>query len=73
MEYLLPRNTQFFIHILYGKESMLAPVQQAEREKIMDVLRGFALLGIFIANLHILSLYSARFKTGPFIIRTTIQ
>lgn len=52
---------------------MLAPVQQAEREKIMDVLRGFALLGIFIANLHILSLYSARFKTGPFIIRTTIQ
>lgn len=33
-----------------------APVQPAEREKIMDILRGFALLGIFIANLSFLSL-----------------
>jgi len=29
----------------------LAPVQTNEREKFMDVLRGFAILGIFIANL----------------------
>jgi uncharacterized protein len=29
----------------------LAPVQSAERETFMDVLRGFAILGIFIANL----------------------
>lgn len=31
--------------------SELAPVRQAERETFMDVLRGFAILGIFIANL----------------------
>ncbi|MGC4101136.1 DUF418 domain-containing protein [Ferruginibacter sp.] len=29
----------------------LAPVQSSEREIFMDVLRGFAVLGIFIANL----------------------
>jgi uncharacterized protein len=29
----------------------LAPVQTGERETFMDVLRGFAILGIFIANL----------------------
>ena len=29
----------------------LAPVQTSEREIFMDVLRGFAILGIFIANL----------------------
>src|SRR5689334_3664781 len=30
---------------------MLTPVQAKEREIFMDVLRGFAILGIFIANL----------------------
>ncbi|MBL0274462.1 MAG: hypothetical protein IPQ06_15760 [Chitinophagaceae bacterium] len=29
----------------------LNPVQANERETFMDVLRGFAILGIFIANL----------------------
>ena len=29
----------------------LSPVKAAEREIFMDVLRGFAILGIFIANL----------------------
>ena len=29
---------------------LLAPVQTKEREIFMDVLRGFAILGIFIAN-----------------------
>ena len=29
----------------------LSPVKTAEREIFMDVLRGFAILGIFIANL----------------------
>ena len=29
----------------------LAPVQTNEREIFMDVLSGFAILGIFIANL----------------------
>ena len=29
----------------------LTPVQTNEREIFMDVLRGFAILGIFIANL----------------------
>ncbi|MFI5133865.1 MAG: DUF418 domain-containing protein, partial [Chitinophagales bacterium] len=29
----------------------LTPVQNSEREAFMDVLRGFAILGIFIANL----------------------
>lgn len=35
----------------------LAPVQQKDREIFMDVLRGFAILGIFIANLHSFSWY----------------
>lgn len=30
----------------------LAPVQTKEREIFMDVIRGFAILGIFIANLN---------------------
>lgn len=36
----------------------LAPVQAREREIFMDVLRGFAILGIFIANLLSFSFYS---------------
>ena len=31
--------------------NLLSPVQAKERETFMDVLRGFAILGIFIANL----------------------
>ena len=30
----------------------IAPVRQMERENLMDILRGFAILGIFIANLN---------------------
>ncbi len=44
----------------------ILPVQISEREKIMDVLRGFAILGIFIANLHHLSLFNSKQITGPF-------
>ena len=36
----------------------LAPVQAKDRELFMDVLRGFAILGIFIANLNSFSFYS---------------
>jgi len=48
----------------------LAPVQTNEREKFMDVLRGFAILGIFIANLGSgFSLYSeSDHATGPFLV-----
>lgn len=42
----------------------IAPVLSADREKIMDVLRGFALLGIFIANLHHLSLFDSKNVSG---------
>ncbi len=35
----------------------IAPVRQMERENLMDILRGFAILGIFIANLNFFSLY----------------
>ncbi len=48
----------------------LAPVQNQEREKFMDVLRGFAILGIFIANLGTgFSWYNEQAKnTGPFLL-----
>ena len=48
----------------------LAPVQTNEREIFMDVLRGFAILGIFIANLGSgLSWYNEDAKlTGPFLV-----
>jgi uncharacterized protein len=47
----------------------LSPVKAAEREIFMDVLRGFAILGIFIANLNGLSWYSDDAKlTGPFLV-----
>ena len=38
--------------------SELGPVRQQEREIFMDVLRGFAILGIFIANLASFSGYN---------------
>ena len=48
----------------------LAPVQTNEREKFMDVLRGFAILGIFIANLGSgFSWYSEdAHATGPMLL-----
>ncbi len=48
----------------------LAPVQTSEREKFMDVLRGFAILGIFIANLGSgFSWYSENaHATGPMLL-----
>ena len=47
----------------------LTPVQTNEREIFMDVLRGFAILGIFIANLNGFSWYNAEAKaTGPFLL-----
>ena len=48
----------------------LAPVQSSEREIFMDVLRGFAILGIFIANLGSgLSWYDESANlTGPFLV-----
>jgi len=48
----------------------LSPVQAQERETFMDVLRGFAILGIFIANLGSgLSWYSEDANlTGPFLV-----
>ncbi|MEO6405096.1 MAG: DUF418 domain-containing protein [Ferruginibacter sp.] len=36
----------------------VTPVKNSEREMLMDVLRGFAILGIFIANLRFMSLYN---------------
>jgi uncharacterized protein len=35
-----------------------APVKNTDREQFMDILRGISILGIFIANLHFLSLYN---------------
>jgi uncharacterized protein len=48
----------------------LAPVQTNEREIFMDVLRGFAILGIFIANLGSgFSWYSeSAHETGPMLV-----
>jgi len=47
----------------------LSPVKAAEREIFMDVLRGFAILGIFIANLAGFSWYNEGAKlTGPFLV-----
>ena len=47
----------------------LSPVKADEREIFMDVLRGFAILGIFIANLNGLSWYNDDAKvTGPFLL-----
>ena len=48
----------------------LSPVQNSEREIFMDVLRGFAILGIFIANLGAgFSGYNETVHaTGPFLL-----
>ena len=49
----------------------IAPVPNKDREVFMDVLRGFAILGILIANLTMggLSLYnSGNTKTGVFLL-----
>jgi uncharacterized protein len=43
----------------------VAPVEKDQREPLMDVLRGFAILGIFIANLHYMSMYHPE-KQGAF-------
>ena len=49
--------------------AQLEPVKQEEREVFMDVLRGFAILGIFIANLTSFSFYGSDLPDrGPFII-----
>lgn len=50
--------------------SNLSPVQARDREIFMDVLRGFAILGIFIANLGSgLSWYSEQASvSGPYIV-----
>jgi uncharacterized protein len=49
----------------------LGPVQTGEREIFMDVLRGFAILGIFIANLGTgFSWYNeGAHLTGPFLLQ----
>ena len=36
------------------------PTQKNERETFMDALRGFAILGIFIANLAHLSFWASQ-------------
>lgn len=47
----------------------LTPTQSSEREIFMDVLRGFAILGIFIANLNGFSFYKeGDHETGPFLL-----
>ncbi len=47
----------------------LAPILQKEREIFMDVLRGFAILGIFIANLAGFSWYNENAHlTGPYLL-----
>lgn len=47
----------------------LGPVSSNEREAFMDVFRGFAIFGIFIANLTGFSWYNDSLKpTGPFMI-----
>ena len=47
----------------------LVPVQTKEREVFMDVLRGFAILGIFIANLNGFSWYREGLPaSGPYLL-----
>lgn len=48
---------------------LLTPVSNNERESFMDVLRGFAILGIFIANITGFSWYFADSgNTGPYLL-----
>jgi len=47
----------------------LAPIRPNEREIFMDVLRGFAILGIFIANLNGFSWYNPEAKiNSPYLV-----
>lgn len=47
----------------------LAPVKASEREIFMDILRGFAILGIFLANLNSFTWYSESAQaTGPYFV-----
>lgn len=47
----------------------LAPVKASEREILMDVVRGFAILGIFIANLNGFSWYREGLPaSGPYLL-----
>ncbi len=47
----------------------LMPVPTKDREVFLDVLRGFAILGIFIANLGGLSWYNEQAKaSGPYLL-----
>jgi uncharacterized protein len=46
----------------------LSPVKAAEREIFMDVLRGFAILGIFIANLNSFSFYGEGLPPAPYLL-----
>ena len=47
----------------------LTPVKAEEREIFMDVLRGFAILGIFIANLGSFTYYrESAHLAGPFLV-----
>ncbi len=46
----------------------LMPVKAAEREIFMDVLRGFAILGIFIANLNSFTWYEEGLPPAPYLV-----
>jgi len=47
----------------------IKPINTGDREIFMDVLRGFAILGIFIANLNSFTFYSASDNlTGPYLV-----
>ena len=46
----------------------LSPVQVNEREIFIDVLRGFAILGIFIANLNGFSFYQEGLPPAPYLL-----
>ena len=48
--------------------TLLSPVKAAEREIFMDVLRGFAILGIFIANLNSFSFYEPGLPDTPYLL-----
>src|SRR6185436_8623411 len=67
---LLGSPGPFFINKT-DEMTLLSPVEAKEREIFMDVLRGFAILGIFIANLGSgFSWYDESANlTGPFLIK----
>jgi uncharacterized protein len=58
------------LHLSNPKQTIMNsinPVQLKDREVFMDVLRGLAILGIFIANLQFFSYYNSRITEGAFI------